>query len=87
MLIPWSHEDTLEMLKFRENVLGSKSGEGVPVSWKLSTIEERRKEQICLFWREDYKNEGHKPKTVLGSSLGEDVGFRDNSVQFLILTY
>jgi hypothetical protein len=32
-----------------------------PVAQKLSTIEERHKEQSCLFRRGDYRNKGHNP--------------------------
>jgi hypothetical protein len=49
----------------------------VSVAQKLSTIEEWRKEQKCLFWQRDYRNYDDKPENVLGSSLGEYVGFRD----------
>jgi hypothetical protein len=51
----------------------------VSVAWKLSTIEEQRKKQNCLFRRGDYKNKVINPKTFLGSSLGKDVGFSDNN--------
>jgi hypothetical protein len=49
----------------------------VPVARKLSTIKERRNEQNCLFRRGDYKNKGHIPETLLGSSHGEYVVCRD----------
>jgi hypothetical protein len=62
----------------------------VPVVRKLSTIEERCQDQSCLFRREDFRNKGHNPDgekiagtkvtnptSVVGSSLGEDVGFRN----------
>jgi hypothetical protein len=51
----------------------------VSIAWKLSTIEEQRKEHNCLCRRADYKDWGQNPKTVLGSSLGKDVGFTDNN--------
>jgi hypothetical protein len=50
----------------------------VSVGWKLCTIEERRKEKNC-FGEEITGTMVTNPKTVLGSSLGEDVGFRDNN--------
>jgi hypothetical protein len=34
----------------------------VPVARKLSTIEERRQDQSCLFRRGDYRNRAHYPK-------------------------
>jgi hypothetical protein len=46
------------------------------VARKLSTTE-LRKEQNCLF-RRDYTNLVTNPKTVLGSSLGENFGNMDN---------
>jgi hypothetical protein len=51
----------------------------ISVARKLSTIEERRKEQYCLFRRGKTVAEVANHKTILGSSLGEDVGFRNNS--------
>jgi hypothetical protein len=50
----------------------------VSIARKLSTIEERRQEPNCLFRRGDYRNKGHKPEKLLGSSLGEE-GFRYNN--------
>jgi hypothetical protein len=50
----------------------------VPVARKLSTIEERCQEKIVCFGDEITGTKVTNPKTVLGSSLGEDVGFRDN---------
>jgi hypothetical protein len=49
----------------------------VSVARKLSTIEEQRKEQNC-FGEKITGIEATNPKIVLGSSLDEDVGFRDN---------
>jgi hypothetical protein len=37
----------------------------VPVAWKLSTIEERRQDQNCLFRRGDYRIKGHNPEKLL----------------------
>jgi hypothetical protein len=48
----------------------------VSVSWKQSTIE-RRKEQNS-FGEKITKTKVKNPKTVLGSSHGEGVGFRGN---------
>jgi hypothetical protein len=51
----------------------------LPVARKLSTIQERRQDQSCVFRREDYRNRGHNhEKSVLGSRPGEDFGFRHN---------
>lgn len=45
---------------------------------KLSKHEERRQGRFVRFG-EDCRNQGHKhQKTVLGSSVGKDFGFRDN---------
>jgi hypothetical protein len=45
----------------------------VPVARKLSTIEERRQDQSCLFRQGDYTNKGHNhEKCVLRSIPGED---------------
>jgi hypothetical protein len=55
------------------------------VAWKLNTIE-RRKEQNC-FSEEITGTEIRNPKTVLDSSLGEDVGFRDNNFFYDIQQY
>jgi hypothetical protein len=49
----------------------------VSVAWKLSTIE-RRKEQYC-FGEEITRTKVTNPKTISGSSLDEDAGFRDNN--------
>lgn len=56
----------------------------VSIAWKLSTIEEWTKERSCLFWRVDYINLGHKPKSAVGSSLDEVIGCRD---LFLVFNY
>jgi hypothetical protein len=50
----------------------------VSVARKLSTIEERRKEQNCFLGEEITGTKVTNPKTLLGSSLGEDVRFRDD---------
>jgi hypothetical protein len=42
-------------------------------------VEEWRKNRIVCFGEEITGNEVIRPKTVLDSSLGEDVGFRDNN--------
>jgi hypothetical protein len=42
------------------------------VARKLSTIEERRQDQSCLFGRGDYRNKRQTPKTALGSSPHEE---------------
>jgi hypothetical protein len=49
----------------------------VSVARNLSTIEERRQEENC-FGGEITGENVTKPKTVLGSSPGEDGGFRNN---------
>jgi hypothetical protein len=36
----------------------------VPVARKLSTLEERRQDQNCLFRRGDYRNKGHNPEQL-----------------------
>jgi hypothetical protein len=54
----------------------------VSVARKLSMIE-RRKEQHCLFGRRDYRTKVTNPKSVLGLSLGEDVGFTDNNLSVI----
>jgi galactose-1-phosphate uridylyltransferase len=36
----------------------------VPVPRKLSTIEERRQDQSCLFQRGDFRNKGHNPEKL-----------------------
>lgn len=51
----------------------------VSLAEKLSKIEEMCKEQNSLFQRGDDTYKDQKPKTVLGSSIGEDVGFIDNN--------
>jgi hypothetical protein len=38
----------------------------VPVARKLSTIEERRQDQSCLFRSGNYKNKGHNPENCPG---------------------
>jgi hypothetical protein len=43
----------------------------VPVARKISTIEERRQDQSCLFRRGDHRNKGHNTEKLLGSSPGE----------------
>jgi hypothetical protein len=50
----------------------------VSVAEKLSTIEKWHKEQNC-FSEEITGTEVTNLKTVLGSNLDEDVGFRDNN--------
>jgi hypothetical protein len=50
----------------------------VPVSRKLSTIEEWCQGKIFLFGEDITGTEVTNPKTVLGPSPGEDVGFRDH---------
>jgi hypothetical protein len=57
----------------------------VSVAQKLSTTEEWHKEQNCLFQR-DYRYQGQKPEKFLGLSLSKDDGFRDNSIQFFIIS-
>lgn len=37
--------------------------EGLPVTRKLSTLEDRRQDQSCLFRRRDYRSLGHKPES------------------------
>jgi hypothetical protein len=58
---------------------GQNSGKNVLSSCSSETKHDRRTAhgQNCLFRRADYMNWGHKPENFLGSSLGEDVGFRD----------
>jgi hypothetical protein len=51
----------------------------VSVAWKLSTIEERRKEHFFYFGEEFTGTKVANPKTVAGSSLDEDVGLRYNN--------
>jgi hypothetical protein len=51
----------------------------VHVARKLNTIEEQGKDQIVHFGKEITGTKVTSPKTVLGSSLGEDVGFRNNN--------
>jgi hypothetical protein len=50
----------------------------VSVARKLSTIAERRQDKSYYFEEEITGTEVTNPKTVLGSSLGGDVGFTDN---------
>lgn len=57
--------------------MGSCLGKEGLCSLKLSTTEERRNEQNC-FSKEIIRTKVTKPKTVLGSCLGEDIGFGDN---------
>jgi hypothetical protein len=38
----------------------------VSVARKLSTIEERRQDQSCLFRKGDYRNKGRKPRNCSG---------------------
>jgi hypothetical protein len=45
---------------------------------KLSRREKRRRGKFVRFGEEIKGTEATNPKTVLGSSLGEDYGFRDN---------
>jgi hypothetical protein len=49
------------------------------VARKISTIEERRQDIIICFGEEVTGTKVTDPKTVVGSSLGEDVGFRDGN--------
>jgi hypothetical protein len=45
---------------------------------KLRATEEKRRGKICLFPPLDHRSQGHRSETVPGSSLGEDVGFKNN---------
>jgi hypothetical protein len=49
----------------------------VSAAQKLSTIEERRQDKTC-FGEKTIGTKITNPKTDLGSSPGEDVGFRDS---------
>lgn len=65
-----------------KSVVSSSPGEGS--SCGSETKRDRRKAQRPnLFRREDYMN----PKTLLSSSLGKDVGFKDNDNDFLYQRY
>jgi hypothetical protein len=48
------------------------------VARKLSTIEERRLTKVACFGAGITGTKVTNPKTVIGSSIGEDVAFRDN---------
>jgi hypothetical protein len=56
MLIYWDQEETIGGSKLRKSVLCSIPSEGVSVARKLSTIEEWRLNQSCLFRKGDYRN-------------------------------
>jgi hypothetical protein len=50
----------------------------VSIAQKLSTIEKWQKNKIVCFGEEITGTKITNPKTVLGSSLGEDVKFRND---------
>jgi hypothetical protein len=68
-----------------EKLSWTPSPDKVSVARELSTIE-RRKERNC-FGEEIIGSLVTNPKTVLGFSLGEDVGFRDNNFFYYIQGY
>jgi hypothetical protein len=59
LLIPWNSKGILERLKLWKTVLGSKPGEVVFCTFKLSKIEQRRQDRSYLFGRGDYRNNEH----------------------------
>jgi hypothetical protein len=56
----------------------------VSVARKLSTIEERAKNNIVSFGEEITITKATNPKSALGSSLSEYVGCRDNNDNFVL---
>jgi hypothetical protein len=58
----------------------------VSVARKLSTIEWRENRVVC-FGEEITGTKVRNPKTALGSSPGEGVGFRDNNFSYDIQRY
>jgi hypothetical protein len=50
----------------------------IHVARKLTTIQEQRQTKLVRFGEEITETMATNPKTVLGSSFGENVGFRDN---------
>jgi hypothetical protein len=64
MLISWDQEENTGGSKPRKSVLSLNPVRAVPVARKLSTIEERRQDQSCLFRRGDYRNKGQKPEKL-----------------------
>jgi hypothetical protein len=64
MLIPWDQKDILGRPNSGNVTWVRVLERSVPVARKLSTIEERRKDQNCLFRRGNYRNEDQNPENL-----------------------